>query len=241
MLYQTDLYLAPFDDSDLHSDIAVKIHGAVMKTIPTDYASQLHVQQYHPFSIFAAAAPEGYIVRVSALNGDAKVIVDATENLDKIIVFGCNRNRPVQVLHHSSAPPVDGEVLESLMPSAGCRIDFVTPAVIKTGGRPSARPDICSYFYSVLMKYNEFEQQSADYADVQAAFQAAQFGDYRLESARHNVSGHIFSGMTGFCELMFPKEIQYNQLLRRLIAYASYCGIGAKTGQGMGGITIQNI
>lgn len=241
MLYQTDLYLAPFDDSDLYSDIAVKIHGAVMKAIPADYAAQLHRQQYHPFSIFAAAAPEGYIVRVSALNGDAKVIVDAAENLKQIIVFGCNQNQPVPVLHHSSAPPVDAVELESLMPSAGCRIDFVTPAVIKTGGRPSARPDICSYFYSVLLKYNEFERQSADYADVQAAFQAAQFGDYRLESARHNMSGHIFPGMTGFCELLFPKEKAYHLLLRRLLAYASYCGIGAKTGQGMGGIIIQNI
>ena len=45
-------------------------------------------------------------------------------------------------------------------------------------------------------KYNGFERQSTDYADVPAAFQAAQFGDYRPESARHNMSGHIFPGMT---------------------------------------------
>lgn len=212
-----------------------------MKTIPQEYASYLHMQQYHPFSIFAAPSPDGYIVRVSALNDEAKVITDAIEQLDQIVVFGCNQNKPVPVMRHSSAPPVEAAALESLLPSAGCRIDFITPAVIKTGGRPSARPDICSYFYSVLLKYNEYEQQSIDYADVQAAFQAAQFGDYRLESARHNVSGHVFPGMIGFCELLFPKAEQYDFLLRKILAYASYCGIGAKTGQGMGGIILQSL
>ncbi len=47
--------------------------------------------------------------------------------------------------------------------------------------------------------------------------------------------------MTGFCEMLFPEDPTQNSLLRILIAYASYCGIGAKTGQGMGGCIVRSI
>lgn len=241
MLYQTDFYLAPFDSSVLHSDIAVKIHGAAMREIPSGLAQQLHAQAYHPFSVFASETPDGYIVRVSALNDAAAAIPEMLGRRAALTVFGCNGNRPVPVLHRSAAPAVGAETLMQRIPPRGCRIDFVTPAVIKTGGRPSAKPELVSYFYSVTQKYNLFEQQEIAFADVQAAFQSVQFGDYQLRSTRHNISGQIFPGMVGFCELLFPADAAVNRLLRLLIAYASYSGIGAKTGQGMGGITVQGL
>jgi CRISPR-associated endoribonuclease Cas6 len=241
MLYQIDLSLAPFDDSELYSDLAVKIHGAAMKRIPPKTARELHTQQYHPFSVFAVHAPQGYIIRASALNDAAKPVTDALARCKALLIYGCNDDRPVPVIGLSAAPALSAGVMGGLVSEKGCRIDFVTPAVIKTNGLHSAKPELCSYFYSVMLKYNAFEHGSLEFGDVQAAFAAVQFGAYQLSSTQHCISGHMIPGMTGFCELLFPADEKKNRLLRLLLAYASYCGIGAKTGQGMGGILVKNL
>ena len=77
--------------------------------------------------------------------------------------------------------------------------------------------------------------------EFKEAFSCAVFEEYRLESVKYNVSGNIISGMTGYCRILFPKDEEQNILLRKVIAYASYSGIGGKTSMGMGGIIVQDI
>lgn len=241
MLYQTDLHLAPFDETGLLSELAVKIHGAVMHAIPTEYARKLHESAYHPFSVFAVQTTEGYIVRISALNEEACQITEAIGRLASVRIFGCNQNRPVPIISRDSAPPADAETIERYVSAKGCRLTFVTPAVIKTGGRFSIKPEIGGYFQSVMKKYNEYEGKSLCWTEVQTTFQNVRFGAYSLQSTEYILTGRAVPGMTGFCELLFPEEPAQNLLLRKLTAYAAYCGIGAKTGQGMGGVLVQDI
>jgi len=242
MLYQTDLYLAPFDETGLHSDIAVKIHGAAMHAIPKEYAEKMHDDGvFHPFSVFAVPTGEGYLVRVSALNDAARVIPDALSELSAFRIFGCNRNRSVPILHRDAAPPMDMQTLENIVSAKAVRIDLVTPAVTKSNGRLSVRPELVSYFYSVMLKYNAFEHGNITFPEVQAAFQAVTYRAFQFRSTEYCVTGRRFPGMTGYAELLLPEQPEANLLLRRMFAYASYCGIGAKTGQGMGGIVVQSI
>ncbi len=239
MLYQTDIYTAPADISDIKSGISVKIHGAAMNAIPKDYAAKMHEKGYHPFSVFTVEAGDGLLIRFSALCDEAKIISDALCRLESIKIFGAEK--PIKLIGAENASPINAADAEKYIDEKKCTLEFVTPAMIKTKGRPSAAPDICGYFKSVINKYNTFESDDISFEEFKEAFENVSFGKYRLESTKYNVSGNIFPGMVGCCELIFPKDKRQNIILRRMIAYATYSGIGGKTGQGMGGIIIKNV
>lgn len=237
MLYQTDIYTAPADISDVMSDISVKIHGAAMNAIPKDYAAKMHEKGYHPFSVFTVDTDNGLLIRVSALCDEAKVISDALCSLSSIKVFGANE--PIKITSCENADPINAADAEKYINDRSCTLEFVTPAMIKTKDRPSAAPDICGYFRSVVNKYNTFENDTIEFDEFKEAFGSANFDSYHLESTKYNVSGNIFPGMIGSCKLYFPKDKRQNMLLRRIIAYATYSGVGGKTGQGMGGLVVR--
>ena len=237
MLYQTDIYTAPADISDVMSDISVKIHGAAMNAIPKDYAAKMHEKGYHPFSVFTVDTGSGLLIRVSALCDEAKVISDALCSLSSIKVFGASE--PIKITSCENADPINAADAEKYINGRSCTLEFVTPAMIKTKGRPSAAPDICGYFRSVVNKYNTFENDAIEFDEFKEAFGSADFDSYHLESTKYNVSGNIFPGMIGSCKLYFPKDKRQNMLLRRMIAYATYSGVGGKTGQGMGGLVVR--
>lgn len=235
MLYRSDLYVCGYDTDKLRSEISVKIHGAMMKHIPAEYAKKLHISEYHPYAIYAFEYGAGFIVRVSALNEEAKVIVDAMSNLKKIKLFGIDE--PLTVTDVKPYDPIKADTAGSFFKGKMCRAELLTPAMIKTGGYPSIMPDIPKYFYSVILKYNAFENNELNYEDFLSAFYSSKLDAYSLESVKYNVSGHIFPGMSGYFDIIFPSDAKKAALLKKIFFYSSYCGIGGKTGLGMGGVT----
>ena len=236
MLYQTDIYTSAADISDVKSDISVKIHGAAMNAIPKEYAAEMHKKGYHPFSVFTVDTGSGLLIRVSALTDEARVIPETLSSLKSIRVYGAKE--PIRIKGCESADPISASEGERFIDEKRCTLKIVTPAMIKTKGRPSASPDICGYFQSVVNKYNTFENEDISFEEFREAFENAFYGDFHLESTEYNVSGNIFPGTVGSCRLIFPKDKRQNTVLRRMLAYASYSGIGGKTGQGMGGVVI---
>ena len=70
------------------------------------------------------------------------------------------------------------------------------------------------------------------------AFAAGETGDFQLRREDYNISGNIFHGMTGYVDYRFPKDPEQSRLLKTVFAYATYCGVGGKTGMGMGGFVL---
>ncbi|MGN0692912.1 MAG: CRISPR system precrRNA processing endoribonuclease RAMP protein Cas6 [Oscillospiraceae bacterium] len=238
MLYRSDLYVCGEGPDGLKSEIAVKIHGAVMKNIPTEYAAKLHISGYHPYSVYAFPYGSGYIIRVSALNEEAKVITDVMSEVKKITLYGIPERLTVTDVFPGD--PVSAEKAAGSINGRMIRTELVTPAMIKTGGRPCNLPDIPRYFYSVILKYNSFEKDELSYDDFLSAFNMSVLDRYSFESVKYNVSGNIFPGMSGYFDIILAGNKKQTELLKKVFAYASYCGIGGKTGMGMGGIRISS-
>lgn len=78
MIYQSDFITDDIDASELYSGLGVKLHGAAMKLIKSSYAEFLHQKEHHPFSIFAVPNDGGFVIRVSALNDEARVLSKAS-------------------------------------------------------------------------------------------------------------------------------------------------------------------
>lgn len=236
MLYQADIYTSAADISDVKSDISVKIHGAAMKAIPTEYAEKMHEKGYHPFSVFTVDTGSGLLIRASALTDEASIIPDKLCELKNIKIYGAKE--PISITGFKKAKPICALGAEKYIDEKSCMLNFITPAMIKSKGRTTAAPDICSYFQSVVNKYNTFENAPISFDEFKEAFYNSFLDSYELKSTKYNVSGNVFPGMTGICKIIFPIDKRQNLILRRMIAYATYSGIGGKTGQGMGGLVI---
>lgn len=85
----------------------------------------------------------------------------------------------------------------------------------------------------MIRKYNKFENAELSFDEFRSALAEGGIKDYELKSAEFNVSGNRIRGMTGFVDYGFPKSRP--ELVKRVLAYATYCGAGGKTGMGMGG------
>lgn len=236
MLNRVDLY-SYFNSSDMiFSELAVKIQGAIMKSISTEYAEKLHISGYHPYSVYVFPYGCGFVIRVSSLNSEAEEIIHRIYSVSEIKLYGADES--MIITDKKPYDPVSADSLDTRLSGKGCRIEFLTPAMVKTGGKPVARPNIPLYFYSVIQKYNMFENECINYNEFLEAWNSSDMMDYKLKSNKYNVSGHWFPVMTGFCDIVFPKDEKQKRLLSRVLSYATYCGVGGKTGMGMGGVVI---
>lgn len=234
MLYQTDFITGSVDTSGLYSDIGVKIHGAAMKLVKESYAELLHSKDYHPFSIFTVPAGERVIIRVSVLNDEANCIIEGFRLMKTLKIYGIDE--PLRISEQSSAPPISENEAGELIRGGKCRMVFASPAMFKSGGKICCFPEPHRYFYSVINKYNKFAGGALSYEEFCAAFAEGETEDYRLSRSEYNVSGKKIFGMTGYIDYRFPEGD--SGLLKRVLAYATYCGVGGKTGMGMGGFII---
>lgn len=234
MIYQTDFITESADLSGIDSDIGVKLHGAAMGLVESKYAELFHTKDYHPFSIFTVRADDRIIIRVSALNDEARCVIDGFRSVSELTIYGLDK--PLRITEHNTAPPTKADTAGELIKCSDCRMVFATPAMFKSGGKVCFFPELARYFYSAVCKYNKFENAELSFEEFRSAFSEGDIMDYELRSGDYNVSGIRIRGMTGFVDYRFPKNRA--GLVKRVLAYTSYCGAGGKTGMGMGGFLI---
>lgn len=239
MLQQIDIYTKATDVSELYSDLSVKIHGFIMSRIDTNYAEELHSNGVNPFAIYTVDAGDYYITRVSVLNERASEIFSAFEDRRKIRVFGTSHN--LEILDISVHPPVElADVVKSLS-KRKYKISFVTPAMYKQNGEQKCNPDFSVYFNSVVQKLMQFENITYGMEDVRKAVDLMRVDNYSLQMKSFKTGSKTIKGMTGELEITLPREKEYADLLTRLLAYATFSGIGGQTTQGMGGVVLEPI
>lgn len=144
MIYQADFITESADLSGVYSDIGVKIHGAAMGLVKREYAELLHVKDYHPFSIFTVRADDRIIIRVSALNGEAKCVIDGFREVNELTIYGLDK--PLRISEQSAAPPIEASSAGELIKGNGCRMVFATPAMFKSGGKACCFPGLDMFF-----------------------------------------------------------------------------------------------
>ena len=232
MLRQYDFSFPLPDLTLVHSELAVKLHGALMHSIPADAAEQMHERNYHPFSLYCMPEKGGRTVlaRISTLGTEGEPMLRAAQAMRTFFIPGV-----------SKLPVTPGSSMETELTAMAerlCgerfRLMFLTPSCYKTGGRETGLPMLPMHFHSVLRRMEAFEGEHIETDDFQRAFCHCRFGDWTLQQAQYNISGLMLSGMTGYADLTLPGG-EYSALLRRVFAYAAFSGTGARTGMGMGG------
>lgn len=237
MLYQTDIYTAKTDTDKLYSDLSVKIHGFIMSRIDTTLAAELHSGKVNPLGLYTTDAGDYYITRVSVLNDSAKQIIDVLQDVKTIRVFGTENN--LIVLHTENAPVVDIGQLPGLLRCNKYDLGIITPAMFRREGVWQCPPEIPSYFLSVAAKLEHLENIRISKQDVINEFQKVKFNSYDLHTEKFMSGSKRYTGIKGRLSVTLPQKKGDNDILRLLLAYATYTGVGGMTPQGMGGFVIE--
>ena len=237
MLYCADLSYQYSAFSAMQSDPAVKIHGALMHHISPVLSQRLHQPEYHPFSLYCLpTASDEFLLRTSVLTDSAAEIIDALCAMKQITLYGSPI--PIRLLNVRTYAPVRYLDAADALSADTLSLSFLTPAVYRSGGKFHNPPLPEKYFYSVLCKLNAFEWLHLRYEDFLQVWEACDVLHYVLESTSHAVTGMEIPGMCGHMTIRIPKNHPHSSLLRTVLAYASYSGLGAKTSLGMGGFTV---
>ncbi|GEM_PF-592007 len=240
MLIQYDFSVRIPGIEHVYSEIAVKIHGALMYRIPQEKAQQLHEKKYHPFSLYCVPGEEKNIVltRISSLHESCDIVPETASGLDSLLIKGAGKAEIIQKgeLFRTSLP--------ELMPRTNgrtYRLLFLTPSVFKTAGKESGFPDVTMHFISVIRRMNEFEGEQLDFDSFRKAFYHCQFGEWQFQQYDYNISGIHLPGMTGHADILLPSDAEEQKMLKKIFLYASFSGTGGRTGMGMGGFFFQKL
>ena len=237
MLYRADFLYDCADFYSLQSDPAVKLHGALMNHVPQKIAEDMHKSNYHPFSLYCQPTiQKSMVARFSVLTDAAAELLDYFSELQTVMLFGMQK--PVHLLGQTEAVPITLAEAAERLACDTVELCFLTPAMVRKHGRDFAPPSPEAYFTSVMKKLEVFEGIVVTQAEFRAAWEACLPIDYRLELERHRITGYEKSGMVGTLRMRLPQDKAQAELIRTLLAYAEYSGIGGKTTQGMGALTV---
>lgn len=237
MLKRYDFSFSSQGIGNVYSELAVKIHGVLMHSIPGEVAVKMHEKKYHPFSLFCVLSEDGsrIITRVSSLCEDADSIVETASRLDTIDIKGMG-----EVCIYSGGEIYEKSLSQLIDEVSGkrFRLMFMTPSVFKTGGKETGFPDVSMHFLSVIRRMKEFEGENIDFDEFRKAFYKCKITDWQFANHSYNISGINVPGMTGYTDIILP-DGEEQILLKKVFIYASFSGTGGRTGMGMGGFFFQ--
>lgn len=240
MLKQYDFTMKIPKIEKVYSEIAVKVHGALMYCIPQQDAERLHEQKYHAFSIYCIPADNYNTVqtRISSLHESCDVMPEMASKLNFLIIKGAGK---AEIIQKSELFSTSLDELVQRTKGRRYRLLFLTPSVFKTAGKETGFPDVTMHFLSVIRRMNEFEGEQLDFDVFRRAFYRCQFGEWQFRQYDYNVSGIHLPGLTGHADIVLPSDAGEQEMLKKIFLYASFSGTGGRTGMGMGGFFFQKL
>ncbi len=238
MIFSTEITYSVPCLKDNISALGVKLHGAVMGLIPSGFADELHKNSVQPFSMYCLydEKSEKAIVRVYALSDKARIINNALSDTDEIKIYGISS--PIKKINSVSREIDINEEADKIKDKV--RLNILTPAIYRSGGRSFCTPELTRFFRSTAEKFTLFTGEGdTDY--LCGLISKIHLTDYSLSGKSYNISGNIYNGMTGFVDIPITKKDADKEFFKKLLVFSQYSGIGAKTAMGMGGVKIEII
>lgn len=236
MVYQQALYLKKTDMSGCWSELCVKLHGYLMSIVPRSAAAEFHNGGLQPFSLWCGKEKEYDIVILSGLSEQAETLFGAMEDVTEVNVIGAEK---IPVIGRSGVLKTDFRAAAQRLSFDRCRLRVMTPALYKSKGVLRFDPVLPPYFDSVIQKLALFEDIRYTREELDEAFERVIWNAYEFKSAVFTTGNRKLRGMTGRAELTLPSEGAASALLRNVLTYATFSGIGGQTTQGMGGFSVK--
>lgn len=224
-------------------------HGLLMEYLEPEYADFLHNQTLNPYSqyVFFDKEKNNYVWRISTLTKNAKInIIDRLiENIGSSITLTHNDIRLnvkskniINVRTYKEF--VDKNFLQENRKNI-LNVKLLTPTTYKSNGEYQMFPQVSALYYSVYNKWNLFSDKIslADEEVFQHIINHSQLIRYNLKSYKYCLEKVALNSFIGDISILLKGTKELAFISNMLLEYAKYCGLGAKTSIGMGGIEIE--
>lgn len=231
-------------DKDLSYQMASSFHGALMEQIESEYASELHSSQLHPYTQHLEKREDEWHWVVTTLNEKAyQEIIE--KKLLKLQKFRLDKHEiNLQISDRRYTELSDRELAFSFYQT--CQnpyiiIRFLTPTAFKYQGKYINYPDI-RYLYGNLM--NKYESAHADESmrdedTLEQLIENSSISKYDLHSITFSLEGIRIPAFIGTMTLKIQGTQTMRNFANMLFQFGEYSGIGIKTALGMGAVRLE--
>lgn len=224
-------------------------HGLLMEYLESDYVDFLHNQELNPYSqyVFFDKEKNNYVWQISTLTKDAKInIIDRLiENIESSITLTHNdiklNVKSKNIINVQTYKEfVDKNFLQENRKNI-VNVKLLTPTTYKSNGEYQIFPQVVALYYSAYNKWNIFSDKIslADEEVFQHIINHSQIIKYNLKSYKYGLEKVTLNSFIGDITILLKGTKELTLISNMLLEYAKYCGLGAKTAMGMGGIKIE--
>jgi len=227
-----------------YGDWGYQFYGVLMDTLKNDeYGNELHMQESTPISQYAAQTGTGRGEWIVNLMGTS-AIEQFSDRLDSLSSF------------HLNLPDVDISIVErkvetissvrEILDKAAQSFDvdrfivsFRSSTSFKSEGEYAFFPTVAWIVKSLVAKWNATWTTSiiADDDAVAALIRGLRLSAYKLSSSFYPIKGIKIPGFIGDITLTARLPVPLLELLKPLLYFGCFSGVGIKCALGMGGMT----
>lgn len=220
------------------------LQGVLMEHIDKEYASVLHQLPFNPYSQHCMWEGNELVWRVNALTHEAAAsVIDPIRKLEKVTVRGAGTTFEVAKtsLETLSLKSLLGGINEPGEDKVSVR--FVTPTSFKSRGSYVIMPSVRLMLQNLLMHYGQvYDSNKEGYSEtIEYVDQYVRILSYNLRSCYFgNVAGgqRRIPAFVGTMTLGLRGAEMTAGLVRMLLRFGEFAGVGIKTSMGMGGFRI---
>ena len=121
------------------------------------------------------------------------------------------------------------------------RLKLLTPTTYKSNNEYQIFPSIRALYSSIYNKWNAFSDKIslADEEVFEHIITHSSIIKYNLKSYKYNLEKVTINSFIGNLSILLKGPNELQTICNLLVEYAQYCGIGAKTSMGMGGVKFE--
>lgn len=238
-------------DLPIHQSMGSVFHGIIMQHIDTNYATELHRSQVHPYRqfIFFDDASHSYIWRIITFSETCDRQMRAMLKVLPNKVFVRQKQLYLDIVdicisstsHDALCELILGPNLDDPADIQELQITFKTCTSFKSQDAYQPFPDLERMFQSLLKRWNTFSTTYTFKAPdlAKELCQATTLVDYQVKFKPYRVERTKIPAFIGYYTVRFKKNHSLASLAMLLLFYSQFTGVGIKTSLGMGGIQIK--
>lgn len=220
------------------------LQGVLMQQIDAGYAEKMHQTGLHPYSQFALRIKDGLEWHIHTLNEEA-----GQQIIDRILLWNPNtvhldhKDADLHVVSMEASVDSYDDLMNRYFfenQDRFIKMRFLTPTSFKQNGQYCLFPDVRLIMQSLMNRYDACSPDSRIVSDelLRDMETYCHITGYRLRSVGFAMESIRIPSFLGEIRIRCDGPQQMINLVRMLVEFGTYSGVGIKTGMGMGALEI---
>lgn len=226
-------------------NISSLLHGVIIEQLSVELQDKLHTSsRYSPLKQRLYYNDTNVIWEIVSFDSDLSIELDHFINSNGNIFIKYHNIKvdyEVIISEEIDEKQMMNDVYDSSENINIFKINFISPTSHKSSGEYDIFPDIEKLFRSIMRNYDSFNYDNMyDGEALDQIVECTKIIDYRLKSTRFHLENTRIPAFRGMIILKVKGNIHFKKLIKFLLKYGEYSGVGIKTSLGMGKYTVED-